>query len=127
MIIRVVLALILCAHTNAVWAVACDAIFTNGVQSHASGGSVTFGGNTIVNGGKILNNGLRTQRKTVERENIKSSPSTNNSPPPLFMYKRISKPPNPKPWDMLVRGHEHPPGHTFKFRIRSYFRCNRHF
>jgi hypothetical protein len=51
MIIRIALALIFCLHTGVVWAVACDAIFTNGVQSHALGGSVTFGGNTIVNGG----------------------------------------------------------------------------
>lgn len=51
MMIRIALALILFLHTGVAWAVACDAVFTNGVQSHAPGGSITFGGNTVVNGG----------------------------------------------------------------------------
>lgn len=45
------LAALLCAFSSATWAIACDAVFTNGVQSHAPGGNVTLRFQSVVAGG----------------------------------------------------------------------------
>jgi len=45
------LILLLSVQMPLAWGVACDAVFTNGVQSHSPGGTVIFGGNAVVTGG----------------------------------------------------------------------------
>lgn len=89
---RLLIMLLLGLHTSMVWAVACDQIFTNGVQSHNPSGQVDLGYQVAISGGSdVLSTVTLNMQSPPGQATCGGSPCTASGSPaasssPAFVF-----------------------------------------